>query len=551
MASGLLLLLWTAWLVIALCRLGLKKGGLLVAAFALLGIAVLSADSHAWRPYLMVWLGVHAVVSGYAYLDGFVLEHYRASLTTGVRSAPASESLGGKSPWAIIRPAVSIAGVLWLWIQGGALYWQYFAAAAVAGTGLLAVIWLSRRLWRNYRRRIQQRINAARADLERVIEQRDAQLRQCGDQLQAGHRHSAGLARDLAEARQLIAGLSAECERQRDQIAELQRDVRDLGERERRERERRERERREREERRREAEREQISDIFCCTNCRSIWLITDEGDSRVIRRPAGSGCGFCAGPGGTMRGPSFLIAEHALPIALQRQSNAIAGPSDLTSNVSAPASPPRITLTLRKTQMAGEPHTQIHPEQRIPRGIQLGADLAARDPTALSTDIAAWVNNCAWDGIDKAMPADDCKLLSSIANALDSVPDEIANCVVWCAQVVGAPRIIAEILGALARLTIEAHAAPLHTLAQEIRIVGTVTCAAQGPDHLEHCQCARDLIKAASTGLAADAIKKDFLMPAVDDLRALEQQPATVEPPAQIKPPATDFRAIGGPSALG
>ena len=69
MASALLLFLWTVWLVVALCLLGSRRGGLLVGTFALLGVAVLFAGSHAWRPYLMAWLGGYAVVSCYHYLD--------------------------------------------------------------------------------------------------------------------------------------------------------------------------------------------------------------------------------------------------------------------------------------------------------------------------------------------------------------------------------------------------------------------------------------------------------------------------------------------------
>jgi hypothetical protein len=116
--------------------------------------------------------------------------------------------------------------------------------------------------------------------------------------------------------------------------------------------------------------------------------------------------------------------------------------------------------------------------------------------------------------------------------------------------VVGAPKLIAEILGALARLVIEAHVAPLHTVAQEIRILGTIACAAEGPDHLAHCQCARDLALAVSTDSAAKLLET-YLEPAVSDLRTLEQGPVAVIPVAQVVPPVANFRATGGLSALG
>lgn len=69
MATALLFVVWTAWLLIALWLLGLKRRAWLIAIFVPFAIVVLIARDHAWRPYLIGWLGVHALVSGYDALD--------------------------------------------------------------------------------------------------------------------------------------------------------------------------------------------------------------------------------------------------------------------------------------------------------------------------------------------------------------------------------------------------------------------------------------------------------------------------------------------------
>ena len=361
---------------------------------------------------------------------------------------------------------------------------------------------------------------------------RDARLAECGDQLRAARLEYAAQSRDLSAAERRIRHLSGEREHRENQLAELQRDLR---------------ERHEREERMREAERKLISDIFCCTACQSIWLITADSDTRVTRRPAGEGCNACAGPAGTMRRPSFLIDADDGLIAWERQSRTTAGPAGSVSGVPAPA--PSLTLTGLGPQPDSQPRTRGRPEDRIRIGVKLGVDLAALDPQAVSDDVTGWASERVWDGIDTAIPADGCKVLSSVADALDSIPDEIAGCVVWCARAAGAPRVIAEILGGLTTLAIEAHVAPLHAMAQEIRVIGTVSCAAQGADRLERCECARGLARALSADLAANAVEH-HLSPAIDELRDLGRPPA-IEPPAPITPPAVNPPAAGGISALG
>jgi hypothetical protein len=90
----------------------------------------------------------------------------------------------------------------------------------------------------------------------------------------------------------------------------------------------------------------------------------------------------------------------------------------------------------------------------------------------MADELAQWAAELLWDDINQAFPAENCRLLSSIADALDAIPDDIARGVAWCTRVAGASQIIAVLLGAIAKLVIESHVAPLHTVAQEIRLIG-------------------------------------------------------------------------------
>jgi hypothetical protein len=297
-ASAFLLFVWTVWLVVALCLLGSRRAILYVGAFAVPGLIVLFADGHAWRPYLMAWLGVHAVASGYYYLDSLYLESYHAGRNDVAQSTAREENYGGGNPRRIILSGVSYIGLVWLWVQGGALYWQYFTGVMAAIAATVVGTWLMRRAWKAYQGWIQRRVEAACAvveqeaaaelakqvgGLEQVIGQRDVLLQERNGQLRQARLQCQRQASELARAEQRIRHLSAEHERQENQLAMLREILR---------------EQREREKRMRDAERDLVSDMFSCTACESIWLITAEGDRRITRRPAGDGCDVCAGAGG-------------------------------------------------------------------------------------------------------------------------------------------------------------------------------------------------------------------------------------------------------------
>ena len=170
-------------------------------------------------------------------------------------------------------------------------------------------------------------------------------------------------------------------------------------------------------------------------------------------------------------------------------------------------------------------------------GREVAVDLAARDSRATADDLAHWAAGLLWDDVNQAFPAEHCRILGSIADGLDAIPDDIARGVAWCARVAGAPQIIADLLGAVARFAIESHVAPLHTLAQEIRLIGVARCAAEGAD-LATCQCARGLVQDLSAQAAADALDS-LLAPAIARLKAIEMPPPHPAPPASPSRPAS------------
>lgn len=174
-------------------------------------------------------------------------------------------------------------------------------------------------------------------------------------------------------------------------------------------------------------------------------------------------------------------------------------------------------------------------------GAYVAVDLAALDSTTAADDLAQWADGLLWDEISRAFPAEHCQFLSAIADALDAVPDGIAEGVAWCARIAGAPEAIADLLGAIAKLTIESQFAPLHAVAQEIRLVGTARCALEGADHLTRCQCARGLVRSLSDQAAAAALDR-ILAPAIERLKDLEMPspvgPTPVPAPPPIEPPS-------------
>jgi hypothetical protein len=136
-ASITLFSCWTVWLVVALWLVGEEVRWLLLAGFVIIAPVLGLTVGISWRGYLMAWLAVHLVVA-----------------TVVVVSDEAVQALPA---------AVSLGGLLWLWIQDGAVGWQYVAGAAVciacAALGFSAC-------WMTEVRRVSRR-SAAEADLAR------------------------------------------------------------------------------------------------------------------------------------------------------------------------------------------------------------------------------------------------------------------------------------------------------------------------------------------------------------------------------------------------
>lgn len=520
MGSALLFALWTAWLLVVLCLLGWKRGAPALLAFVAFGIVVLVAHSQAWRPYLMGWLGAYALVSGYGVLD----TRYR-EIRHSARDGIASNGPGRTSMRRVLLPVISIGGLLWLWIDGGAAYWGYLAVALLAIVGAVLVFWSGRRVLAIYRARVQRQIDQACAaerqklvaEHEETVRGRDMRLEAATARLREAQRRCQQQASLHQVAEQRNREVHSTLLARNSQIEQLSRELETC---------RAEAQaQQEREARRRGAERELVSDIFCCTACRSMWLITARPGGGDVRRPAGEGCDVCSGPAGVMRPP--------LPLA---------------GSGYRPATAPVTAVPAHQPQTTRQKPSAARADDRTMIGVGIAVDLAALDSKATADDLAHWAAGLLWGDVNQAFPAEYCRILSSIADGLDAIPDDIARGVAWCARAAGAPRIIADLLGAVARFAIESHVAPLHTLAQEIRLIGTARCAAEGADHLASCQCARGLVQDLSAQAAADALDS-LLAPAIARLEAIEMPPPHPAPPVPPSPPADPMPPPIGPAS--
>ena len=104
----MLLVLWTVWLLVALPLLGRGGAGFgLLAVFVPLALVLAFRTEITWRSYLIIWLIVHMLLAAMAAYE------YRQQIGMA---------------------AGSLAGVLWLWGQGG---WQY---GGYLLTGVLIVV---------------------------------------------------------------------------------------------------------------------------------------------------------------------------------------------------------------------------------------------------------------------------------------------------------------------------------------------------------------------------------------------------------------------------
>jgi hypothetical protein len=115
LALTVLLSLWTAWLLFSLFFLARTAGIVLAAGFLALWFLLVFATSLSWRNYLMIWLCVPIAITA-----GQVMAGDRAQLRPRLAVA-----------------AGSAAGLVWLWLAGGAAHAQYVVAAIL---GLLAAV---------------------------------------------------------------------------------------------------------------------------------------------------------------------------------------------------------------------------------------------------------------------------------------------------------------------------------------------------------------------------------------------------------------------------
>jgi hypothetical protein len=547
MAGSFALWFWTAWLVVGLCLLGAKRGVPLAAAFILIAFWLTVSGSHAWRPYLMIWLAVHALLSGFHYVKD-------------------------RNPRRVVSAAISLEGVLWLWVGAGAPYWQYFAGVTLTIAGAIALVWLARGAWVRHGewvgRKISKAVTAAEQDaaadrdvllarhkqivdgLLGQLEERDAELcrvrrgRANQEKLRKqGHDENRALKDQLAAAANQANVQAARAER-------LQREINDHAEQQRKD-----------EQRRRDADRQTVSDIFCCTACISVWMVTTQPGSRIVRRPFGEGCPVCSGPAGTMRQPAALVDQARGLVTWTPEGAAVLKPAGLISSaptliaaIASPSSAPQPLNFDGKVPLELQRLGHLNDRGKI--GLKLAVDVMLLDDKAIAADTVQWATDPAWKDVNDALPPGDCRALSAIADALDAVLSGIAEGaargIALCARVLGAPDFIADLLGELGRRAIAAHLAPLHSIAQGIRVIGTISCASEGADHLAKCPCARGLAKDLSDDLIAHAVD-NLLGPAVNKIRALEEAASmpTLTQQHTVVSPHTISPAMPPPSALG
>ena len=120
----------------------------LIILFILLGPVLLFAMDVTWRSYIMAWLIIHAIVAA-------------AKFATNQGAA-------------LVLSTVSLAGLLWLWLQGGGAHGHYVVQvplAAVAGLALAATVYWLILGWPEIRRRAD-----ARRKTERQLKQAERDL---------------------------------------------------------------------------------------------------------------------------------------------------------------------------------------------------------------------------------------------------------------------------------------------------------------------------------------------------------------------------------------
>lgn len=211
-----------------------------------------------------------------------------------------------------------------------------------------------------------------------------------------------------------------------------------------------------------EVERDELTevDLFTCLGCSSIWQVnTRPDDTRSVLRPHGSGCDECRDhPFERIRtGPAGVVVEPASPVDAPIPFSAdLELPEDHTARM-------RITSKFVADLIEGGL------ESAVAKGVVREAGEYAR--------------NALW-------PADRCTTLSAIANGLAPIPNSVKTGIRWIATgIVGVPELVAETIAEVATRTL-VEPIPLRSLAQAIRVVGVMSCAAE--NQLARCQCLRD-----------------------------------------------------------
>ena len=178
-AEFLLLALWTGWLIIALALLGKPRGVALLALFAVAGLPLTLTGAVAWRPYLVIWLIIHALA---------------AAVVTLVQRTPQQVPAG----------SVSLSGVIWLSILHPASAAVYFTVILLMIIVSAALVVFEYNCWRAFTNVIWRRVDAAVAEAEHDADRR----------VQAANQESIRVERLLAVERERHKETKAECEEQ-------------------------------------------------------------------------------------------------------------------------------------------------------------------------------------------------------------------------------------------------------------------------------------------------------------------------------------------------
>ncbi|RLK53913.1 hypothetical protein [Actinokineospora cianjurensis] len=238
------------------------------------------------------------------------------------------------------------------------------------------------------------------------------------------------------------------------------------------------------------ADEQTVVDLFACLACSSIMQLNTRPDTTCeVIRPAGDGCAEC------LAYPLWEVRQAAVePAAVE--------PVDPAAELPLPEDP-----VVRRGSAA-----------------RFVADLLQDGvATALAKGVVREAGEYARAEL---WTADRCAALSAIANGLAPIPTAVKTGIVWVASTLGAPTLVAETIGEFAtRALVEPF--PLRALAQGLRVLGVLACAAE--NRLGDCRCARDLV---TKDLAEPALARHL----ENSLRDAIDQPATETLPTETPP---------------